>query len=130
MTRKNISHGHGQCKEKHDEHSTSSAEAIQEHSILIDASAADQQQIQCSHQSEEHEEENCGRHAKAKACAPAPADCCDEGCGTKAGGVCSSRRAGCAAGETRRCCRSARASRCGGGGGHASMLTMPEIVVE
>ncbi|KAF7097477.1 hypothetical protein CFC21_099291 [Triticum aestivum] len=134
VTRKNISHGHGQRKEKHDEHSTSSAEAIQEHSILIDASAADQQQIQCSHQSEEHEEENCGRHAKAKACAPAPADCCDtvrdEGCGTKAGGVCSSRRAGCAAGETRRCCRSARASRCGGGGGHASMLTMPEIVVE
>uniref|UniRef100_A0A453SPT6 HMA domain-containing protein n=1 Tax=Aegilops tauschii subsp. strangulata TaxID=200361 RepID=A0A453SPT6_AEGTS len=133
VTSKNISHGHGQCKEKHDEHHTNSAEAVQEHSILIDASAADQQQIQCNHQSGEHEEESCGHHAKAKACAPAPADCCDtvrdEGCGTKAGGVCSSRRAGGAAGETRRCCRSTRASRCGGGG-HASMLKLPEIVVE
>ncbi|KAM3213329.1 hypothetical protein ACQJBY_065990 [Aegilops geniculata] len=131
VTSKNISHG--QCKEKHDEHSTNSAESIREHSILIDASAADQQQIQCSHRTEEHEEENCGHHAKAKACAPAPAGCCDtvrdEGCGTKAGDVCSSRRAGCAAGETRRCCRSARASRCGGGG-HAGMLKLPEIVVE
>ncbi|XP_044962373.1 cadmium/zinc-transporting ATPase HMA2-like [Hordeum vulgare subsp. vulgare] len=139
VTSKNISHGHGHshCKEKHDEHSTNSVESsTQEHSILIDESAAAQQQILCDHQIEEE----CGHHSKAKARATArPTDCGslslrrdtvgddNEGCGTKARDACSSRRAGCAAGETGRCCRSARASRCGG---HASMLKLPEIVVE
>jgi Zn2+/Cd2+-exporting ATPase len=92
-----LQHHHSHCC--HEPHGEGKS-AVEEHSISIDATTEIQDQhSQCGHLNEEHKEETCGSHLKAKDCVPSPSDrtsrnCCsvtiNKGCGSKGEDTCSS----------------------------------------
>ncbi|GJM97537.1 hypothetical protein PR202_ga14470 [Eleusine coracana subsp. coracana] len=135
-----LQHHHSHCcHEPHAEHN-SAADSVQQHSISIDATTEIQDQhSHCGHFNEQHKDEGCETHLKAKDCAPSQANgigknCCNvtmnKGCGSKSEDICSSLRQVVCARETSRCCRSYvkchRSSSCCS----HSILKLPEIIVE
>ncbi|XP_062229726.1 cadmium/zinc-transporting ATPase HMA2-like isoform X2 [Phragmites australis] len=134
-----LRHHHSHCcHEPHDQDNIA-VEPVQEYSISIGATSENHEQhSQCSHHNEEHKEEDCGSHLKAKDCVPPPADCVSRNCssvtsnkgfGSEGKDICSSWQVVCAR-EASRCCRSyVKCPRTSGCCSH-SILKLPEIVVE
>ncbi|KAK3134488.1 hypothetical protein QOZ80_6AG0549830 [Eleusine coracana subsp. coracana] len=135
-----LQHHHSHCcHEPHVEHN-SAADSVQQHSISIDATSEIQDQhSHCGHLNEEHKDEGCENHLKAKDCAPSQANgvgknCCNvtmnKGCGSKSEDICSSLQQVFCVRETSRCCRSyVKCHRTSSCCSH-SILKLPEIVVE